>query len=99
MALGQGKASVAVWHAAALLLTALYLVPIAYVVLVAITPDGEITGIWPSHPELDNFVKAFTSTNFVRFFFNSASPARCCKSFSPAPPAMRSPCCRFAARI
>lgn len=78
MAPGQGKASVAVWHAAALLLTALYLVPIAYVVLVAITPNGEITGIWPSHPELDNFVKAFTSTNFVRFFFNSAVVAVSC---------------------
>lgn len=78
MAPGQSKVSVALLHAAALMLTALYLVPIAYVVLVAITPDGEITGAWPSHLELDNFIKAFTSTDFVRFFFNSAVVAISC---------------------
>jgi multiple sugar transport system permease protein len=65
-------------HAAALLLTALYVVPMAYIVLAALTPAGESVGGWPSHFEWDNFVTAFSSTNFVRFFANSAAVAVSC---------------------
>lgn len=66
------KVSIGLLHAAALLLTALYAVPMAYVVMVAVTPDGDNLGSWPSHPELGNFAEAFTSTNFLQFFINSA---------------------------
>jgi multiple sugar transport system permease protein len=66
------KASIGLLHAAALVLTALYAVPMAYVVLVAITPDGETIGSWPTHLEFGNFVSAFLATNFLQFFINSA---------------------------
>jgi multiple sugar transport system permease protein len=62
----------------ALLITALYAVPMLYVVLVALTPDGEWVGAWPTHFEFSNFSRAFFSSNFVRFFFNSAIVAVAC---------------------
>ncbi|ACI59482.1 binding-protein-dependent transport systems inner membrane component (plasmid) [Rhizobium leguminosarum bv. trifolii WSM2304] len=66
------------FQALALLVTALYAVPMLYVVLVALTPDGEWVGAWPSHFEFSNFSRAFFSSNFVRFFFNSAIVAVAC---------------------
>lgn len=65
-------------HALAIMLAALYAVPMAYIVMVSVTPDGQSPGSWPNHLELDNFVKAFASTNFVQFFFNSAIVAVLC---------------------
>jgi multiple sugar transport system permease protein len=68
----------AILQALALLLTALYAVPMAYVVLVSLTPNGEPLGVWPSSLEFGNFVDAFLSANFVQFFFNSAVVAVVC---------------------
>jgi multiple sugar transport system permease protein len=65
-------ASSATLHAIALLVAALYAVPMAYVVLVALTPDGEAPGTWPSHAAFGTFVDAFRSADFLRFFINSA---------------------------
>lgn len=65
------KVSIGLLHAVALILTALYAVPMAYVVMVAVTPGGDALGAWPSHPDFGNFVNAFLSTNFVQFFVNS----------------------------
>lgn len=59
-------------QAIALVLTALYVVPMGYIVLAALTPNGEEVGHWPSHLAFSNFVEAFASTDFVRFFANSA---------------------------
>lgn len=66
------------FHAIALLVTALYAVPMAYTVMVALTPDGEWVGAWPSHLEFSNFVNAFLSADFLRFFINSAVVAVTC---------------------
>jgi multiple sugar transport system permease protein len=67
-----------VFHAIALIVTALYAVPMAYTVMVALTPDGEWIGAWPSRPEFSNFVDAFLSANFLRFFANSVVVAVGC---------------------
>ena len=68
----------AIWHVVALMVTALYAVPMAYTVMVALTPNGEWIGSWPSHPEFGNFVDAFLSANFLRFFANSVIVAVSC---------------------
>jgi multiple sugar transport system permease protein len=68
----------AVLQAIALLVTALYAVPMAYVVMVAVAPYGEWTGGLPSRIELGNFAAALTSANFLRFFANSAVVAVFC---------------------
>lgn len=68
----------AIFQAVALLVTALYAVPMLYVVLVSLTPDGEWVGAWPSHFEFSNFSNAFLSANFLRFFLNSAIVAIAC---------------------
>lgn len=68
----------ATFHAIALLVTALYAVPMAYTVMVALTPDGEWVGAWPSRLEFSNFVNAFLSADFLRFFVNSAVVAITC---------------------
>jgi multiple sugar transport system permease protein len=65
-------ASVSALHAIALVVTALYAVPMAFVVMVALTPDGQAPGSWPAHLAFENFVSAFRSANFLRFFINSA---------------------------
>ena len=68
----RNLASASTLHAAGLLIAALYALPMAYVVMVAVTPDGQAPGAWPSHPAFDSFADAFHSANFLRFFFNSA---------------------------
>ncbi|WP_454855209.1 carbohydrate ABC transporter permease [Rhizobium binxianense] len=68
----------ATFHAIALLVTALYAVPMAYTVMVALTPDGEWIGAWPSHFAVANFTEAFLSADFLRFFINSAIVAVTC---------------------
>lgn len=68
----------AAFHAIALVVTALYAVPMAYTVMVALTPHGEWIGAWPSRFEFSNFVDAFLSADFLRFFINSAVVAITC---------------------
>ena len=77
-AVNRGSVVKAVFHCLALLVSALYAVPMAYVVMVALTPDGEWIGAWPSHLEFANFVEAFGSSNFLQFFFNSVVVAVTC---------------------
>lgn len=66
------------FHAIALVVTALYAVPMAYTVMVALTPQGEWIGAWPSRFEFSNFADAFLSADFLRFFINSAVVAITC---------------------
>jgi multiple sugar transport system permease protein len=68
----------AILHAIALLITALYAVPMAYVVMVAVAPYGEWNIGLPSRVELGNFWAALTSADFLRFFANSAIVAVVC---------------------
>jgi multiple sugar transport system permease protein len=68
----SGAVRPAILQTVALLVTALYTVPLIYVALVAGTPDGEWAVGLPSRVELGNFVDAFRSANFLRFFANSA---------------------------
>ncbi|MDQ2738128.1 MAG: carbohydrate ABC transporter permease [Actinomycetota bacterium] len=49
-----------------------------YIIVVAVTPNGERIGSWPTRLVPGNFVSAFTSTNFVRFFGNSVIVAAVC---------------------
>lgn len=70
--------SAALLHAVALLITALYAVPMAYTLMVALTPNGEWIGAMPSRPEFSNFVDAFLSADFLRFFGNSLVVAVTC---------------------
>lgn len=76
--INAGTTAAAVFHAIALLVTALYAVPMVYTVMVALTPDGQWIGAWPSRLEFGNFVEAFLSANFLRFFINSAVVAIVC---------------------
>ena len=68
----SGIGTTAILQATALLVAALYAVPMGYTIVVALTPNGEATGAWPSHFELGNFVDAYLSANFLRFLVNSA---------------------------
>lgn len=54
-----------------LLVSAVYLVPMAYVVLAALTPTGEPMGRVPSQFTLSNFVDGLTSDAFGTFALNS----------------------------
>jgi multiple sugar transport system permease protein len=65
-------ASVSALHAIALVVAALYAVPMAFVVMVALTPDGQAPGNWPAHLAFENFANAFRSADFLRFFINSS---------------------------
>lgn len=68
----------AIFHAIALVVTALYAVPMAYTMMVALTPNGEWIGGWPSRAEFSNFTDAFLSADFLRFFINSTVVAVTC---------------------
>ena len=63
------------WHALALLLAALYLVPMLYIVVVSLTPNGEPVGQLPSHFDFGNYATAFASANFGLFLLNSIAVA------------------------
>ncbi len=69
---GSGLATKAILQATAILVAALYAVPVGYTLVVALTPNGEATGAWPSHFDWGNFVNAYLSANFLRFLVNSA---------------------------
>lgn len=68
----------ALFHAVALLVAALYAVPMTYTMMVALTPYGERVGAWPSRFAFSNFADAFLSADFLRFFINSAIVAITC---------------------
>ena len=68
----SGIATTAILQATAFLVAALYAVPMGYTIVVALTPNGEAIGAWPSHFDLGNFVDAYLSANFLRFLVNSA---------------------------
>ncbi|WP_406287610.1 carbohydrate ABC transporter permease [Streptomyces sp. NBC_00209] len=59
-------------YTAALLLTAVYLVPMLYIVLVSLTPHGESTTGVPSRLSFGNYHDALVAADFSRFFLNSA---------------------------
>lgn len=59
------------WHVVALLLAALYLVPMLYIIVVSLTPTGEPIGQFPSHFDFGNYPVAFGSANFGLFLVNS----------------------------
>jgi multiple sugar transport system permease protein len=71
----QGRVTL---QAIALIVTALYAVPMAYIVMVSLTPDGEWIGAWPSKLDPSNYARAFLSADFLRFFTNSAIVAVTC---------------------
>ncbi|OWV82425.1 ABC transporter permease [Rhizobium sp. R634] len=73
-----GERSSSIFQAIAMMVTALYAVPMLYIVLVALTPNGEWIGSWPSRFDLSNFSNAFLSADFLRFFLNSAVVAIGC---------------------
>jgi multiple sugar transport system permease protein len=82
--LPQSLGTTAGLHAAALLLAALYIVPLSYVLLAAVTPDGQAVGGWPTRVEFGSFVRAFRNANFARFFLNSAVVALTCTALQVA---------------
>lgn len=64
-----------VWHVVAVALALLYLMPMAYVVLAAVTPDGQEIGHLPSRIALGNVGAAFASAPFGVFALNSIAVA------------------------
>ena len=59
-------------HLAALVVTALYLIPMLNLLLVALTPTGEAaTGAIPSRLAWGNFAEAMRASDFGLFFVNS----------------------------
>lgn len=71
MTSARSRRSLALWHVVALVLTALYVVPMAYIVLTSLTPDGEPVGSGPSRLAFENYRLAFVASDFGRFLFNS----------------------------
>lgn len=59
------------WYLVGLALTAMYVLPMGYVLLVAVTPDGQEIGRWPDTFAFYNFIDAFASDDFGRFAVNS----------------------------
>ncbi|MDA8437509.1 MAG: carbohydrate ABC transporter permease [Propionibacterium sp.] len=58
-------------HAVGLVVTALYLLPMLYILTVALTPRGESTTTLPTRLDFGNFAAALQSADFLRFFGNS----------------------------
>ena len=59
-------------HLLALVVTALYLIPMLYIILVALTPKGENTATgMPSYLAWSNFAESMQASDFPLFFLNS----------------------------
>lgn len=58
-------------HVVALALTATYLIPMTYIVIVSLTPEGESTTSLPSHLAWGNYAEALAANDFLLFFGNS----------------------------
>jgi multiple sugar transport system permease protein len=71
MAIVRTKNSVAIWQVLALLLSALYVVPMLYIVMTSLTPGNEPVGQVPSHLVFSNYIDAFAASDFGVFLFNS----------------------------
>lgn len=71
MAIVRSKNSVAIWQVLALLLSALYVVPMLYIVMTSLTPGNEPVGQVPSHLVFSNYIDAFAASDFGVFLFNS----------------------------
>lgn len=54
-----------------LVILALYLVPMLYIVLVSLTPEGESTSAIPTRLEFGNYPRALAASDFGLFFLNS----------------------------
>ncbi|ACQ82225.1 binding-protein-dependent transport systems inner membrane component [Beutenbergia cavernae DSM 12333] len=59
------------WYLIGLALTAAYVLPMAYVLLAAVTPTGQAIGKVPDGLAWSNFVDAFAQQEFGRFAINS----------------------------
>jgi multiple sugar transport system permease protein len=59
------------WQGVALVLAALYLIPMLYIVLVSLTPTGEAIGQIPNRLDFGNYFEAFASSNFGLYLVNS----------------------------
>ena len=68
-------ATVSGLHAVGLFIAAIYIVPMLYVVVVSVTPDGQRPGSMPKTLSFVNYVHAYVSSDFVLFFLNSAAVA------------------------
>jgi multiple sugar transport system permease protein len=68
---GHDRRAGGVSHALALLLAALYLVPMLYIMLVSPTPTGESTTSLPTHLAVSNYADALSASSFATFFMNS----------------------------
>lgn len=71
MARRRGRRGSGIAHALALLLTALYLVPLLYMIVVSLTPGGESTTRLPSRLAFENYPDALAAERFDLFFVNS----------------------------
>ena len=60
-----------IWHVFGIALAALYIVPMGYVVLAALTPDGQEIGQWPSRLATENAGAGLSSAPFGIFAVNS----------------------------
>ncbi|MCE4026248.1 carbohydrate ABC transporter permease [Microbacterium sp. Au-Mic1] len=60
-----------VLHTLGIVLAAMYVVPLAYILLTAVTPTGEPIGRLPSRLAFDNFATALGSAQFGTFAVNS----------------------------
>lgn len=69
--MSRGDRPRVVWHVLGLVLGALYLVPMAYVIMVALTPDGQEIGRLPSSVTIANVGQGFASAAFPVFLVNS----------------------------
>ncbi|SED91687.1 carbohydrate ABC transporter permease [Ruania alba] len=78
MTMKTSRRTAGIWQAVALILAALYAVPVGYIVMISLTPSGQNLGQWPTHLDLGNYADAFGSTDFVRFFGNSVAVAVVC---------------------
>ncbi|MHB1010311.1 MAG: carbohydrate ABC transporter permease [Propionibacteriaceae bacterium] len=59
-------------QALVLLVAALYVGPLFYVVMIALTPLNATLGSWPHSLAPSNFITALQSADFLQFFINSA---------------------------
>ncbi|TDE92679.1 carbohydrate ABC transporter permease [Occultella glacieicola] len=69
------KVGTGVWYLAVIVISITTVFPLIWTIVTSLKPEGEILSsslqIWPDAPTLENYVKAWTSVPFGRYFFNS----------------------------
>lgn len=69
------KIGTVLWFAAVVLISITTVFPLVWTIVTSLKPEGEILSsslqIWPDAPTLENYVRAWTSVPFGRYFFNS----------------------------